>query len=178
MATGGFVFSLAANFEAPTNRQALTILGDVNATYSAHPIVILARYSVAMQTTLTNDRAQLILEGLWDQLELAIEPLRISDEQPSAVQVALSRIIRYRIRLREVIEAVQLNAASDATAKRQLTVVLCDVLTRLDAVEMEPQSEWISLLYETQDAVLASLHHLRTSHGSNRPLTTSFSATL
>lgn len=131
-----------------------------------------------MQTTLTNDRAQLILEGLWDQLELAIEPLRISDEQPSAVQVALSRIIRYRIRLREVIEAVQLNSSDDVITRRQLTVVLCDVLTRLDSVEMEPQSEWMTLLYEAQDSVLASLHHLRRSHGGNRTLSTSFTATM
>lgn len=129
-----------------------------------------------MQTTLTNDRSLLILEGLWDQLELAIEPLRICDEQPSAAHVALSRIIRYRIRLREVIETVQRDTTSDATTRRHLAAILCDVLSRLDAVEMEPRAEWITLLYDAQDAVLDSLHQLRNRH-ANHPRTRSTSAT-
>jgi hypothetical protein len=112
---------------------------------------------------LTLDRSLLLLEGLWDQLELVIASMRACDEQPAAKRVAQSRIATYRVRLREVISKMQRYGAYDreAVARRRLTVALCEVVELLDDIEHEPASNWVRILYQAQDAVLESMHDLR-----------------
>jgi hypothetical protein len=116
-----------------------------------------------LPTSITLDRSLLLLEGLWDQLEIVISSMRSYDEQLAAKQVAQSRIASYRIRLREVIAKIQRYGAYDheAVARRRLSVALCEVVQLLDDMEHEPVSNWIGILYQAQDAVLASLHDMR-----------------
>jgi hypothetical protein len=112
---------------------------------------------------LTPQRSLLLLEGLWDQLESVVASMRTSDEQPAANRIAQSRIDSYRTRLREVIARTQVYGATDpdVVARRILRGALCEVVELLDHLQTEPTANWIAILYQAQDAVLAALQELR-----------------
>jgi hypothetical protein len=129
------------------------------------------------QTPLTRDRSLLLLEGLWDQLDSVIASVRSSEEQPSGLQVAQSRVAAYRARLREVIQSLQYPGANDRSIvlRRSLSVAMTEVLELLDDLQHEMPADWTPTLYRAQDTVLAALHDLR-HIGSDATLAVSITA--
>jgi hypothetical protein len=117
-------------------------------------------------TTMSYERAMLVLEGLWDQLESTINLVRSSDTQPDAWRVAQVRVARYRIRLHELVskwrERDFRSLPMDRHKAREIVVTaLADAADLIDLLEVVPPSHWVDTLCQAQDVVLGGLHDLR-----------------
>jgi hypothetical protein len=113
------------------------------------------------------NRAVLILEGLWDQLESTANLVRASETQPDAWRVAQVRVASYQIRLHDLVskwrdsEGQPLVSANQPEAREIIVTALSDVADLIDLMEVVSQPHWIDTLCQAQDVVLGALHDLR-----------------